>query len=64
LRHELYPAAWDGKDFYDKEYEALRPLRHSAELLAQMALYLDELVGEQLFPIHLNVIENSYVTIR
>lgn len=63
LRHELYPAAWDGKDFYDKGYETLRPLRHSAELLAQMALYLDELVGEQLFPVHLNVVENPYVTI-
>lgn len=63
LLHELYPAAWDGKDYFDKEYEALRPLRHSAELLAQMALYLDAIIGEQLFPIHLNVKENSYVTI-
>ncbi len=63
LLHELYPAAWDGKDYFDKEYEALRPLRHSAELLAQMALYLDAIIGEQLFPIHLNVKANSYVTI-
>ena len=63
LLHELYPAAWDGKDYFDKEYEALRPLRHSAELLAQMALYLDTIIGEQLFPIHLNVKENLYVTI-
>lgn len=63
LLHESYPAAWDGKDFFDKEYEAFRPLRHSAELLAQMALYLDAIIGEQLFPIHLNVKKNSYVTI-
>lgn len=63
LLHELYPAAWDGKDYYDKEYEALRPLRHSAELLAQMALYLDTVIGEQLFPIHLTVKKNSHVTI-
>ncbi len=63
LLHELYPAAWDGKDFFDKEYEALRPLRHSAELLAQMALYLDMIIGEQIFPIHLNVKRNPYVTI-
>lgn len=63
LLHELYPAAWDGKDFFDKEYDDFRPLRHSAELLAQMALYLDSIIGEQLFPIHLNVKRNSYVTI-
>ncbi|MGF0031672.1 HD domain-containing protein [Bariatricus sp. SGI.154] len=55
MRHELYPAAWDGKDYFDQDYEVLRPLRHSAELLAQMALYLDEQIGEQLFPIHLKV---------
>lgn len=55
LRHELYPAAWDGKDYFDADYEELRALRHSAELLAQMALYLDELIGEQLFPVHLCV---------
>lgn len=63
LLHELYPAAWDGKDYYDTEYETLRPLRHSAELLAQMALYLDTVIGEQLFPIHLTVKKNSHVTI-
>lgn len=63
LKHELYPLAWDGKDYFDEDYEALRPLRHSAELLAQMALYLDELIGEQLFPIHLNVIHSDFVQI-
>lgn len=55
LSHELYPAAWDGKDYFDKDYAELRPLRHAAELMAQMVLYLDEQIGEQLFPIHLNV---------
>ncbi len=63
LLHELYPTAWDGRDYFDTDYEALRPLRHSAELLAQMALYLDTIIGEQLFPIHLNVKKNPYVTI-
>lgn len=63
LKHELYPLAWDGKDYFDEDYEALRPLRHSAELLAQMALYLDGMVGEQMFPIHLNVIPNDFVAI-
>lgn len=55
LTHEMYPSAWDGKDYFDDDYEELRPLRHSAELLAQMALYLDEQIGEQLFPIHLKI---------
>lgn len=63
LLHELYPAAWDGMDYFDEEYEVLRPLRHSAELLAQMALYLDTIIGEQLFPIHLNVKECPHATI-
>lgn len=63
LLHELYPDAWDGKDYFDEEYEALRPIRHSAELLAQMALYLDTIIGEQLFPIHLNVKKNFCVDI-
>lgn len=57
LKHEMYPAAWDGKDYFDDDYAALRPLRHAAELIAQMALYLDKLVGEQFFPIHLKVQE-------
>lgn len=63
LLHELYPAAWDGKDFFDKEYEALRPLRHSAELLAQMVLYLETVIGERLFPIYMNVKKNPYISI-
>lgn len=63
LNHELYPAAWDGKDYFDDDYETLRPLRHSAELLAQMALYLDSQIGVQIFPIRLNVVNNSCVEI-
>lgn len=63
LRHEMCPPAWDGKDYFDEDYEALRPLRHSAELLAQMALYLDKQIGEQLFPIHLNVVQNPNIEI-
>lgn len=61
--HELYPAAWDGKDYFDEDYETLRPLRHSAELLAQMALYLDGQIGEQFFPIHLKVESDPRIVI-
>lgn len=63
LKHELYSAAWDGKDYFDADYAALRPLRHSAELLAQMALYLDSQIGVQIFPMHLNVIYNPFIEI-
>ena len=63
MLHEQYPTAWDGKDYFDEDYELLRPLRHSAELLAQMALYLDEQIGEQLFPIHLKVEDIPGITI-
>lgn len=55
LSHEIYPSAWNGKDYFDDDYEVLRPIRHSAELLAQMVLYLDSQIGEQIFPIHLRV---------
>ena len=55
MRHEEFPDGWDGEDFFNEKYERRRPVRHSAELLAQMALYLDSLIGEALFPIHLCV---------
>lgn len=55
MPHEMYPSAWNGRDYFEKDYQVLRPIRHCAELLAQMALYIDSQIGEQLFPIHLNV---------
>lgn len=61
LSHELYPLTWDGKDCFDKDYDILRPIRHSAELMAQMAMYLDSQIGEQLFPIELRITQNSLV---
>lgn len=57
MRHEEFPAGWDGEDLFDERYEKRRPLRHAAELMAQMALYLDSLIGEALFPIHLNIVK-------
>lgn len=63
LSHELYPSAWNGQDYFDEDYEVLRPVRHTAELLAQMALYLDQQIGEQLFPIRLNVEQVEGITI-
>lgn len=63
LSHELYPLTWDGKDCFDKDYDILRPIRHSAELMAQMAMYLDSQIGEQLFPIELRITQNSLVEV-
>ena len=63
LAHESYPLAWDRKDYFDEGYEVTRPLRHSAELLAQMAMYLDSQIGEQIFPISLKVKDNPHVDI-
>ena len=63
MRHEEFPEGWDGADLFDEKYDKRRPLRHSAELMAQMALYLDDLIGESLFPIHLCVEKVPEITI-
>lgn len=63
MRHEEFPDGWDGEDIFDEKYERRRPVRHAAELVAQMALYLDSLIGESLFPIHLCVKRISGVNI-
>lgn len=53
--HKDNPETWDGEDPFKERYEESRNIRHSKELLKQMALYLGEIVGEPLFPIHLYV---------
>lgn len=63
MRYEEFPDGWDGEDYFDEKYEKRRPVRHSVELLVQMALYLDSLIGESLFPIHLCVRKISGVNI-
>ena len=56
MRHEEFPKSWDGDDIFSEFYEKRRPLRHAAELMSQMTLFLDSLVGEtSIFPIHLKV---------
>ena len=63
MSHELYPLAWNRKDYFDEDYEGSRSLRHASELLTQMALYIDSQMGEQLFPVKLKIIENKNVDI-
>jgi len=55
MLHEEFPNSWDGEDIFSSEYDKMRPIRHSAELMSQMILYLDSVIGEALFPIHLKV---------
>lgn len=51
--HEDSPETWDGEDPFEEGYESSRQIRHTRELLKQMALYIGDMVGEALFPINL-----------
>ena len=53
--HKDNPETWNGRDPFEEGYEDTREIRHSRELLKQMALYLGEIVGEPLFPIQLYI---------
>ena len=55
--------AWDGEDPFSESYERRRPIRHAAELIAQMAIYLNDLIGELLFPVHMNILKCPYIDI-
>ena len=61
--HKDCMESWNGEDSFGENYYNRKPLRHAAELLSQMAIYLDNQVGELLFPVHLNVKKNDYVDI-
>lgn len=49
--HSESICTWSGTDPFDVDYENTRILRHTAELISQMALYLDGMLGEVLFPV-------------
>lgn len=53
--HKDNPETWNGRDPFEEGYEDTKEIRHSRELLKQMALYLGEIVGEPLFPIQLYI---------
>ena len=64
MPHEMAPASWDGEDIFSENYERLRPFRHIAELISQMALYLDSLVGNvSLFPLYLELVKMRNINI-
>lgn len=53
--HKDSPETWDGIDPFEEGYDKMRVVRHSRELIKQMALYLADMVGEPLFPINLYI---------
>ena len=57
FKHDESLCTWSGEDPFNEEYETNRPFRHAAELISQMAVYLDNLLGELLFPVILRVSE-------
>lgn len=57
--HSQSPDTWDGKDPFETGYEASKAIRHTRELLKQMALYIVELTGESLFPICIEIWDES-----
>lgn len=61
--HQNCFAAWNGEDPFSETYERRRAIRHAAELMTQMALYLDGLVGELLFPVHLSIKRSPFIDI-
>lgn len=49
--HSESICTWSGADPFNSDYDNTRILRHAAELISQMALYLDGMLGEMLFPV-------------
>lgn len=63
MSNEDCPASWSSEDFFDDTFENRWPLRNAAELMSQMTLYLDSLIGETLFPVYLTLSGPSEVEI-
>lgn len=57
--HADFWEAWNTEsedaDRFVSDYDKKRPLRHSQELLTQMILYIDGMLGENLFPIYARI---------
>lgn len=53
--HSESICTWSGKDLFSDDYNSSRPARHAAELISQMTLYVEGMLGELLFPIDLHI---------
>ena len=64
MPHADFWDAWntesDDADRFIDEYDKKRSVRHSQELLNQMILYIDDMLGENLFPIYVRVKGKSF----
>lgn len=63
MLHSESVYTWSGSDPFGEDYENTRPFRHAAELISQMALYLDGMLGEILFPVILKIDTQSAITL-
>lgn len=59
--HSESICTWSGSDPFGEDYDTRRVFRHAAELISQMALYLDRMLGEILFPVILKVNDKPYL---
>lgn len=55
LLHSECVIAWSGKDPFSADYNSTKVLRHAAEMISQMILQLDGVLGELLFPVYLKI---------
>lgn len=61
--HSESICTWSGSDPFSPNYEDTRIIRHTSELISQMVLYLDGLLGEALFPIILDIGEHDNINL-
>lgn len=57
--HSESVCTWSGKDPFSADYDATRPIRHVTEMMSQMILQLDNVLGELLFPVQLKIHERD-----
>lgn len=54
-KHQADWESWCGRDPFGKDYYEDTPIRRARELAIQLAVYLNGLIGERLFPLKLRV---------
>lgn len=52
--------SWRNRDPFEKDYKKKSNIRHAKELQLQLALYLNSLVGEKIFPVKLRMHEFGF----
>lgn len=64
MPHADFLNAWnienDDTDRFISEYDNKRPIRYSQEMLNQMIIYIDDMLGENLFPIYVRIRGKSF----